>query len=62
MNDPILSPTEPVLHKESQEHGSIGSVLAILLIVILLVIGAFYVWGQRISEQRANEFVPAVAQ
>jgi hypothetical protein len=49
---------------EEPEHpvGSTGSVIAILLIVFLLVIGAFYVWGQRLSEQRANEVVPAVAQ
>jgi uncharacterized protein HemX len=49
----------------SQDHksgGSTGSVIAILLIVILLVIGAFYVWGQRLSEQRASRMVPAVGQ
>ena len=38
------------------EHrmGSIGSVVAILLIVALLVVGAFYVWGQRLAEQQAQ--------
>lgn len=47
---------------QPNERGSIGSVIGIILIVILLVIGAFYVWGQRISEQRANEYVPAVGE
>ena len=42
------------------DRGSVGSVIAILLIVTLLVIGAFYVWGQRVSEQRASEYVHAV--
>ncbi len=42
-------------------HGSIGSVIAILLIVFLLVAGAFYVWGQRLSEERAQQYVPATA-
>ncbi len=46
------------------EHrlGSTGSVIAILLIVMLLVIGAFYVWGQRLAEQRAEYYVPAIEQ
>jgi hypothetical protein len=53
---PVIEASSPT---PNPDRGSIGSVLAIILIVILLVIGAFYVWGQRISEQRANEFVPA---
>lgn len=62
MNDDVSPVTQTVSEKNQNEGGSLGSVLAIILIVILLVIGAFYVWGQRLSEQRANEFVPAVAQ
>ena len=62
MNDDVSPVTQTVPEKNQNEGGSFGSVLAIILIVILLVIGAFYVWGQRLSEQRANEFVPAVAQ
>lgn len=54
----------PVFESPLEEHeantGSVGSVIAILLIVTLLVIGAFYVWGQRVSEQRASEYVHAV--
>jgi uncharacterized membrane protein (DUF485 family) len=51
---PVTEPTH--------EGGSVGSVIAILLIVVLLVVAAFYVWGQRISEQRAQQVVPATAQ
>lgn len=62
------TPTKPEEHtKEAPvegDHrmGSTGSVIAILLIVMLLVIGAFYVWGQRLAEQRAEYYVPAVGQ
>jgi uncharacterized protein HemX len=49
------APTEP-----HENKGSTGSVIAILLIVSLLVIGAFYVWGQRVSEQRATQYIRAV--
>ena len=54
----------PVFESPSEEkeenRGSVGSVIAILLIVTLLVIGAFYVWGQRVSEQRASQYIHAV--
>jgi len=45
--------------EEHPSGSSVGSVIAILLIVFLLVVGAFYVWGQRISEQRALGNTPA---
>lgn len=32
--------------------GSYGSVVSILLIVLVLVMGAFYVWNKRINEER----------
>ncbi|MEK7601914.1 MAG: hypothetical protein AAB472_00280 [Patescibacteria group bacterium] len=41
---------------------STGSVLAILLIVFLLIVGAFYVWGQRLAEQQARNTVPTAVQ
>ena len=54
----------PVFESPSEERpenkGSVGSVIAILLIVTLLVIGAFYVWGQRVSEQRASQYIHAI--
>lgn len=54
----------PVFETETlpppERKGSIGSVLAILLIVSLLVVGAFYVWGQRVSEARTTHYINAV--
>ncbi len=52
----------PASDEPTHRMGSAGSVLAVLLIVFLLVVGAFYVWGQRISERNAEEVVPAIAQ
>ncbi len=48
--------------EEPHARGSAGSVIGILLIVFLLVVGAFYVWGQRLSEERATRVTPAIAQ
>jgi len=45
---------------EATKRGSVGSVIGILLIVFLLVVGAFYVWGQRLEEQRTGQTVPVV--
>ncbi len=53
---PVIDPTP---HDEGPKMGSMGSVLAILLIVLLLVIGAFYVWGQRLSEGRQQQVLPS---
>jgi hypothetical protein len=55
---PVLDPA-PVV-EEVRHHGSTGSVIAVLLIVFLLIVGAFYVWGQRLEEQRARQVIPAV--
>lgn len=57
---PVIVPTAGM--ETPHRGGSVGSVIAILLIVFLLVIGAFYVWGQRLSEQRAQQYIPAVGQ
>ena len=48
--------------QETGKKGSFGSVLAILLIVSLLVVGAFYVWGQRIAEKQSSLAVPVTEQ
>jgi len=37
---------------------SYGSVVSILLIVLVLVMGAFYVWNKRLSEQRPQHATP----
>ncbi|MDB5189537.1 MAG: hypothetical protein JWL82_494 [Parcubacteria group bacterium] len=56
---PVFDPAPP---HDYSKGGSTGSVIAILLIVFLLVVGAFYVWGQRLAEQRASQVIHAVGQ
>jgi len=57
-----MEPTPRISDEPERKTGSAGSVIAILLIVFLLVVGAFYVWGQRLAEQRDGQTVPAVGQ
>jgi len=56
---PVIAPA-PV--DDPGSRGSAGSVVAILLIVFLLVVGAFYVWGQRLTEQHSGQYAPAIGQ
>ena len=37
----------------SQKQQQWGVVISIIIIVLMIVIGAFYAWGQRIAQQNA---------
>ncbi len=50
--DPYMEPTNPPPKK------AYGSVLSILLIVLILVVGAFYVWNKRLNETRVQPATP----
>ncbi len=41
------------LGKPSQKAQSLGVVISIIVIVAMIVTGAFYAWGKRIAEQKA---------
>lgn len=41
--------TEPTIRR----NASWGAILSIFIILVMVVVGAFYAWGQRISEERA---------
>lgn len=43
--------TQPPV-SETAKTASYGPMLGIVLIVAVLVIGAFYVWGQRLAEEQ----------
>ncbi len=47
-NEPLLSPGTP-----SPKAQSWGVVISIIIIVLMIVIGAFYSWGKRIAEENA---------
>lgn len=43
----------------SAEQQSWGAVISIVVIVLMIIIGAFYSWGKRIAEQQPLGTVPA---
>lgn len=43
----------------SREQQAWGAVISIVVIVLMIVIGAFYAWGKRISEQQPLGTTPA---
>ncbi len=50
--DPVASAPAPApVAEEAAKGGAFGSIIGIIVIVAVLVLGAFYVWGERLSEQ-----------
>ena len=47
-NNPVPLPGTP-----SQKQQQWGVVISIVIIVLMIVIGAFYSWGKRIAQQNA---------
>ena len=47
-NEKLLSPGTP-----SPQAQSWGALLSIIVIVLMILIGAFYAWGERIAQNRA---------
>ena len=37
----------------SPKQQSFGTILSIVIIVLMIVVGAFYSWGKRIAQERA---------
>jgi hypothetical protein len=44
----------PTLHR----NASWGAIITIVIILAMIVIGAFYAWGKRIDEERASGQIP----
>ena len=49
---PPVATANPQAPKQSS---SLGAIITILVIVAILVIGALYTWGQRVSEEQPQE-------
>jgi hypothetical protein len=49
---PSSSPLEPtpMIKPPTPRQQSWGAVISIVVIVLMIIIGAFYAWGKRISE------------
>lgn len=60
--EPAIPVIDPAPIEPTTSGSSVGSVIAILLIVALLVVGAFYVWQKRLAEERAMEAQSAVQE
>ncbi len=60
--EPTISPTQDVSVKlPSAKQQSWGALISIVVIVGMIITGAFYAWGERIAEERAL-IVPAEAK
>ncbi|MBU2103750.1 hypothetical protein KKD81_03355 [Patescibacteria group bacterium] len=64
--NPVETTPEPAPAPEPKKAPAYGAILGIILIVVILVVGAFYVWGERLEEEQplgaqesADEMLPA---
>ncbi|MBU6323508.1 MAG: hypothetical protein KGI41_01515 [Patescibacteria group bacterium] len=50
---PIPEPAvpEPAVPLPSRAQQSYGALISVILILLMIVVGAFYVWGKRIAER-----------
>jgi hypothetical protein len=47
--------TDPVVKTRSPEEQSLGTIVSLVVIVLMIVVGALYAWGDRIAEREANQ-------
>jgi hypothetical protein len=52
-------PNDPLPGVPSRQAQNWGTLISIVIIVLMIVIGAFYSWGKRIAEQKAFNTPPA---
>jgi hypothetical protein len=51
---PPSGPTfTPVIKPPTPQQQSWGTVISIVIILLMVVVGAFYTWGKKIAEERA---------
>jgi hypothetical protein len=59
MDTLVIPPAEPkateiAAHKQTiHRNASWGAILSIVIILAMVIIGAFYAWGERITQYRA---------
>lgn len=57
-NQPIFDPTDHLL--PPAHTSSVGPVAGIVIIVLLLIIGAFYFWGAHLNAQNPEDVLPLI--
>ncbi|MGD0328734.1 MAG: hypothetical protein ABSB00_03450 [Minisyncoccia bacterium] len=60
-NEPFLPPRDTPPAMPSPKAQSWGVVISIIIIVLMIIIGAFYAWGERISQEKTS-VTPATTQ
>ncbi|MHB8660889.1 MAG: hypothetical protein ACYC75_03090 [Minisyncoccota bacterium] len=62
-NDSLLvsSSDTPLAGVPSHKAQSWGAIISIVVIVLMIIVGAFYAWGNRIAQQNAPA-IPAATQ
>jgi hypothetical protein len=51
--EPSLENPSPIIKLPTPKQQSWGTVISIIIIVLMIIIGAFYAWGKRIAQQNA---------
>jgi hypothetical protein len=54
MDTPTSPEQTPAVPNSVHRNASWGAIIAIVIILAMIVIGAFYAWGQRIDEERVT--------
>lgn len=49
---PAAFGNEPMVQHPSPKQQSWGAVISILIIVMMIIVGAFYAWGERIADRQ----------
>ncbi len=57
-NQPPFDPTDHLL--PPGRKSSVGSIVGIIIIVALLLIGAFYFWGAHLNSQNSKGMLPLI--
>ena len=55
---PVIPITAPIVDPATlakQKHASWGAIIVILLILGMVVVGAFYAWGKRIAQTQQTQ-------
>lgn len=47
---PLAPEKQPVVQLPSKKQQSYGAIISVILIMLMIVVGAFYAWGKRINE------------
>lgn len=48
-----MMPSRPASGVPSPKAQSWGAVISIIIIVLMIVVGAFYAWGKRVAQEQA---------